>query len=97
MDQLLDLLLYSSHENSDLIAQAETFPEFLSKLRRQVHDEAATIRPTPSTIDLVPKALKNEIEVDLGVFKSFAARDLALLVAKLRGCKDEGFEPRQHA
>ncbi|KAL9013472.1 MAG: hypothetical protein Q9173_001828 [Seirophora scorigena] len=85
MDNLLELLLHSAHDNSGLVAEAEIFPDFLAKLRCRLYDNAATLQPTNPVIDLLHKALKEEAEVDISVFKEFAASDLALLVAKLRG------------
>lgn len=84
MDNLLDMLLHSAHDDSDLIAEAEIFPDFVGKLRRRLYDHAETLQPTTSVINLVYKALKEDVEVDLSVFKNFAVGDLALLVAKLR-------------
>ncbi|KAL8648965.1 MAG: hypothetical protein Q9210_004681 [Variospora velana] len=85
MDSLLDLLLHSTHRHSDLVAEAEAFPDFVAKLRRRLYDNAATLQPTTPNIDLLYKVLKDEVEIDISVFKKFAASDLPLLIAKLRG------------
>ncbi|KAL8988086.1 MAG: hypothetical protein Q9177_002782 [Variospora cf. flavescens] len=85
MDSLLDLLLHSTHDHWDLVAEAEIFPDFVTKLRRRLYDNAATLQPTTPNIDLVYKVLKDEFEIDISVFKKFMASDFALLIAKLRG------------
>lgn len=87
MDKVLDLLLHSAHDNSDLVAELEMFPDFLAKLRRRLVDHAATLQPMPSVVSLVCKAFEGEVEVDLSVFENFAVGDLAILVAKLRGSR----------
>ncbi|KAL8906639.1 MAG: hypothetical protein Q9207_001893 [Kuettlingeria erythrocarpa] len=84
MDKVLDLLLQSAHDNSDLVAELEMFPDFLAKLRSRLVDNAATLQPTPSVVSFVCNALEGEVEVNLSVFENFAAGDLAVLVAKLR-------------
>ncbi|KAL8966570.1 MAG: hypothetical protein Q9197_005908 [Variospora fuerteventurae] len=85
MDSLLDLLLDSTLHHSDLVAEAEIFPDFVTKLRRRLYDNAATLQPTTPNIDLLYKVLKDEFEIDISVFKKFMASDFALLIAKLRG------------
>ncbi|KAL9018655.1 MAG: hypothetical protein Q9185_004066 [Variospora sp. 1 TL-2023] len=85
MDSLLDLLLHSTHDLSDLVAEAEIFSDFVTKLRRRLYDNAATLQPTTLNIDLLYKVLKDEFEIDISVFKKFMASDFALLIAKLRG------------
>lgn len=84
MDNLLEFLLRSAHDNSGLVAEAEIFPDFLAKLRRRLYDNAAKLQPTSPVMKLLYKVLKEQAEVDISVFKNFAASDLAILVAKLR-------------
>lgn len=84
MDNLLEFLLHSAHDNSGLVAEAEIFPDFLAKLRRRLYDNAAKLQPTSSVMELLYKVLKEQAEVDISIFKNFAASDLAILVAKLR-------------
>ncbi|KAI4173447.1 MAG: hypothetical protein LQ343_002980 [Gyalolechia ehrenbergii] len=87
MNSLMEQILDPGKDNSDLIAEVEVLNDFLPKLRHRLYDQAATLQPTTSFVNLLHKALEQDIEVDLSVFEKFDVEDLSMLVAKLRGGK----------
>ncbi|KAL8937297.1 MAG: hypothetical protein Q9216_004497 [Gyalolechia sp. 2 TL-2023] len=87
MNKLMEEILDPGTDNPDLIASLEILNDFIPKLRCRLYERAATLQPTTVSVDLLHKAMKEDVEVDLSVFKNFAVEDLAVLVAKLRGEK----------
>ena len=84
MDKLLQSLIEQPDDNSDSTAEAELLTDFLPKLKAKFYDQATQLKPSPSLLRLLGRALENEIEVDLSPFTTLSAKDLSLVVSKLQ-------------
>lgn len=84
MDNFLDALLDPSQDTAALLAEAELLTDFISRLRRRLYDQAATLSPSTTLLNLLHKALIRDVEVDLSPFKLLQVEHLSTLVGKLR-------------
>ena len=83
MDTIIQDLLESPEESSNLVAEVECLTDFLPRLKDKLYDATTTLKWSSHHLDLLYQALKNEIEVDLRPLSNIPAKDLAPVVAKL--------------
>ncbi|KAL8645952.1 MAG: hypothetical protein Q9226_007067 [Calogaya cf. arnoldii] len=89
MDRLLDLLLDSSEEDASiLVAETSHLPDFVSKLRQRLYNQASVLEPSATTTGLLAKALGGVANVDLSRFTLWRAEHLSTLVTQLQKVSD---------
>ncbi|KAL8741922.1 MAG: hypothetical protein Q9184_008327, partial [Pyrenodesmia sp. 2 TL-2023] len=84
MDNFLDVLLDPSQDTAALLAEAELLTDFVPRLRRRLYDQAGTLTPSTTLLNLLHKALSRDVEVDLSPFNMLPVEHLTTLVGKLR-------------
>ncbi|KAL8652971.1 MAG: hypothetical protein Q9226_004037 [Calogaya cf. arnoldii] len=85
MDRLLDVLLDSSEEDASiLVAKASHLPDFVSKLRQRLHNQASVLEPSATIIGLLARVLEGVATVDLSRFTLWSAEHLSTLITRLQ-------------
>ncbi|KAL8922316.1 MAG: hypothetical protein Q9208_005286 [Pyrenodesmia sp. 3 TL-2023] len=84
MDNFLDVLLDPSQDTTALLVEAELLTDFIPRLRRRLYEQAATLTPSTTLLNLLHKALSRDVEVDLSPFNMLPVEHLSTLVEKLR-------------
>lgn len=87
MDNFLGLLLDPTQDTTALLAEVELLNDFIPKLRRRLYDEAATLSPSDIVLNLLYKALSQDVEVDLSPFSMLPVEHISTLVGRLRNGK----------
>ena len=83
MDKLIQAMLSRSEEDPDLMSEAGLLADFLPRLKDKLYNRAADLHWSSYHLDLLFKALQNEVEVDLSPLSGLRGESLALLVSKL--------------
>lgn len=84
MASVLQALLNGSDDSSGLLSEAEVLTDFLPKLKGKLYEQAEALKPSHHLLDLLHRALEDDIDVDLSPFVCFSAEDLSHLVSRLR-------------
>lgn len=83
MDTVLQTLLDSPQADSSSMDEAADLTDFLPKLKDKIYDRAPTMKWSPYHLDLLSRALQNEVVVDLSPLTNIPAKELATVVEKL--------------
>ena len=84
MAAVLQALLDEADENTALQSEAELLTDFLPKLKEKLYELSNTLKPSHHLLNLLCRALEEEIDVDLSPFKCFSSEDMSLVVSRLR-------------
>lgn len=84
MATVLQTLLDGSDDNTGLVLEAEVLTDFLPKLKAKLYEQASALKPSHQLLDLLCRALEDDIDVDLSPFKGFSAVDISFVVSRLR-------------
>ena len=83
MNTVLQALLDGPDKNG-LLPEAELLPDFVPRLKEKLYEQSSALKPAPYILDLLCRALEEEMDVDLSLFTTFTAEDLSLVVSRLR-------------
>lgn len=85
MNTMLEVALTQSESDSRLwMPQAELLVDFLPSLRRKLYEDPTALKTSPAGLYLMCKVLEGEHHVDLTPLKTFAIKDIEMVVSKLR-------------
>ena len=84
MVTVLQALLDGPNEDTGLLSEVELLTDFLPKLKEMLYERSSTLKPSPHVLDLLSRALEEEVDVDLSPFTGFSAEDMSLVVSRLQ-------------
>ena len=84
MVTVLQALLDEPNEDIGLLSEVELLTDFLPRLKEMLYERSSTLKPSPHILELLSKALEEEIDVDLSPFAGFSAEDMSLVVSRLQ-------------
>ena len=84
MATVLQTLLDGTDEDTGLLSEAELLTDFLPNLKAKIYERADTLKPSSHVLNLLCRALEEEIDVDLSPFRTLSAEDVSHVVSRLR-------------
>ena len=84
MVTVLQALLDDPKEYAGLLSEAELLTDFLPRLKEMLYERSSALKLSPHILDLLSRALEEEIDVDLSPFTGFSAEDMSLVVSRLQ-------------
>ena len=84
MVTVLQALLDEPNEDTGLLSEVELLTDFLPRLKEMLYERSSALKPSPHVLDLLCRALEEEIHVDLSPFTGFSAEDMSLVVSRLQ-------------
>ena len=84
MDTVLQALLDEPNEDTGLLSEVELLTDFLPRLKEILYERSSALRPSPHILDLLVRAMEEDIDVDLSPFTNFYAEDMSLVVSTLQ-------------
>ena len=84
MVTVLQALLDEPNEDTGLLSEVELLTDFLPRLKEMLYEGSSALKPSPHILDLLSRALEEEIDVDLSPFTGFSAEDMSLVVSRLQ-------------
>ena len=83
MTTVLQALL-DEPDDTGLLSEVELLTDFLPRLKEMLYERSSALKPSPHILDLLSRALEEEVYVDLSPFSGFSAEDMSLVVSKLQ-------------
>lgn len=72
-----------SDDDTGLLSEVELLTDFLRKLKGKLYEQANALKPCRHVLDLLCRALEDDTDVDLSLFKGLSAEDMSLVVSRL--------------
>ena len=84
MVTVLQALLDEPNGETGLLSEVELLTDFLPRLKEMLYERSSALKPFPYILDLLFRALEEEIDIDLSPFTGFSAEDMSLVVSRLQ-------------
>lgn len=84
MVTVLQALLDEPNEDTGLLSEVELLTDFPSRLKEKLYERSSALKPSPHILNLLVRALEEEIDVDLSPFTGFSTDDMSLVVSRLQ-------------
>ena len=84
MATVFQSLLDGTDDNTGVLSEAEVLTDFLPKLKEKLYEHANALKPSRHLMNILCRALEDEVDVDPSPFQGFSAEDLSFVVSRLR-------------
>ena len=84
MVTVIQALLDGPNENDGLLSEVELLTDFLPRLKEMLYERSSALKLSPHILDLLSRALEEDIHVDLSPFTGFSTEDMSLVVSRLQ-------------
>lgn len=83
MDQVVQSLLDDPDNETSVFPEAELLSNFLPRLKSKLYEQADTLEPSSGLIEILIKALRDDVQVDLSRFQKFSPLEFSEVMSKL--------------